>query len=75
MPEKYRNYIKNGLFFTCSLVVLAFVAIFILNLNRFSGLTGDAFLYHFIYTGECLPKLALSPIKIPGIFSRESTIT
>lgn len=63
MPEKYRNYIKNGLFFTCSLVVLAFVAIFIINLNRFSGLTGDDFLYHFIYTGEWPAKTGAQPYQ------------
>ncbi len=31
--------------------ILCINFIFILNLNRFSGYTGDDFLYHFVYTG------------------------
>lgn len=34
-----------------SAAILCINFIFILNLNRFSGYTGDDFLYHFVYTG------------------------
>ncbi|MFK4947129.1 DUF6056 family protein [Lactococcus formosensis subsp. formosensis] len=34
-----------------TLVILWLTFIFILNLNHFTGYTGDDFLYHFIYTG------------------------
>lgn len=46
MKKKY-----NILLVVLSALVLCINFIFILNLNRFSGYTGDDFLYHFVYTG------------------------
>ena len=46
MKKKY-----NILLVVLSVLVLCINFIFILNLNRFSGYTGDDFLYHFVYTG------------------------
>ena len=34
-----------------STVVLFSTFMFMLNLNQFSGYTGDDFLYHFVYAG------------------------
>lgn len=52
MTKKPLKLFLNGLLFVTCLAVMALIGVYILNFNRFSGLTGDDFLYHFIYTGE-----------------------
>jgi hypothetical protein len=41
----------NVLLLGLSGLVLGIIYLFILNLNQFTGYTGDDFLYHFVYTG------------------------
>lgn len=54
MENRTRFNLTSGWNILCTIatiVVLGLTFIFILNLNRFTGYTGDDFLYHFIYTG------------------------
>lgn len=46
MKKKY-----NVLLLGLSGLVMVIIYFFILNLNQFTGYTGDDFLYHFVYTG------------------------
>lgn len=52
MKKKSLNVFKIASTTLASLLVLGIVFIYILNINKFAGLTGDDFLYHFVYTGE-----------------------
>lgn len=52
MQIKKLSIIKKYILFFLCLVVMATIFIYIFNINRFSGLTADDFLYHFVYTGE-----------------------
>jgi hypothetical protein len=52
MVKKSGKFIKYGALLLGSLAVMTVIFTYILNINKFAGLTGDDFLYHFIYTGE-----------------------
>lgn len=52
MANKALKTFKYLILLFLSLAVMAIIYAYIANLNRFSGLTGDDFLYHFVYTGE-----------------------
>ncbi|AVL02704.1 DUF3329 domain-containing protein [Pediococcus pentosaceus] len=52
MVKKASKFIKYGALFVGSLAVMAVIFTYILNINKFAGLTGDDFLYHFVYEGE-----------------------
>jgi hypothetical protein len=52
MVKNSSKFIKYGALLVGSLAVMVVIFAYILNINKFAGLTGDDFLYHFVYTGE-----------------------